>query len=145
MVKKPKEKKFDFWQDNSMNFLEMALRTDKIGRLDNPDGYGKNTRECGDTIELFLDIRKGRIASACFVVEGCLNTIACANTVIDMAEGKTAAQAWKISVEKVVDFLETLSPKETHCAELAVRALQLALSDSKKNKRDPWKKMYTKH
>jgi len=137
--------KFDFWNDHSQKYLEMALNRERLGRLEHPDGYGKTTAECGDTIEVFLNIRNGRIASACFDADGCLHTIACANTVMSMAEGRTAAQAWGIKPEQVLDYLETLPLKEVHCAELAVGALRLALSDFRKNERAPWKKMYMKY
>jgi nitrogen fixation NifU-like protein len=47
-------KDFDFWQDNSLHFLEMAFRYDRRERIQYPDGYGKRTGECGDTVEMFL-------------------------------------------------------------------------------------------
>ena len=30
----------DFWQDHSLNYLEMAFRHDRRKRVTNPDGYG---------------------------------------------------------------------------------------------------------
>ena len=51
-------KEFDFWQDHSLHYLEMAFRHDRRERLQNPDGYGKRTEECGDTVEMFLCNRK---------------------------------------------------------------------------------------
>ncbi len=127
-----KERKFDFWQDHSMRYLEMAYQQDKKGRLENPDGYGKRTGECGDTIEMFLTVVNGRIKEVIFDTDGCLNTNACANTVSLMAEGKTVDQAWNLTVDDVVDFLETLPSNEIHCAELAIGSLYLALSDYQK-------------
>ncbi|RJP81385.1 MAG: iron-sulfur cluster assembly scaffold protein [Desulfobacteraceae bacterium] len=129
-------KNFDFWQDHSAHYLEMALGWDRRERIRNPDGYGKRTGECGDTIEMFLIIRDGRIQYASFEADGCMNTSACANTVIHFAEGKTIEEAWDISTEMVVGYLETLPPDEVHCAELAVGAFYLALSDTEKKKDD---------
>lgn len=136
------DEKFDFWQDHSAHYLEMAYRTDKRERIETPDGYGKRTGLCGDTVEMFLTVRGDRIRSASFDVEGCLNTIACANTVVLMIEGKTTSQAWEISTENIVDYLATLPSKQAHCAELAVGALYLALSDWETMKKHPWKKVY---
>ncbi len=127
-----KEEQFDFWQDHSMHYLEMAYRRDKRGRLEKPDGYGKRTGECGDTIEMFLSVADGRIREVIFDTDGCLNTNACANTVSLMAEGKTIDQAWSLTVDDIVDFLETLPSNETHCAELAIGSFYLALSDYQK-------------
>ncbi len=141
---KKNEKEFDFWQDHSLKYLEMAYQRDKIERIENPDGYGKRTGDCGDTIEMFLTVHDDQICSASFYADGCLNTVACANTVVSMTEGKTIAQAWEITAENIVDYLETLPSQETHCAELAVGALYLALSDYREVKKAPWKKLYKK-
>ncbi len=130
MMDKTNDRKNDnFGLQYSSHFLEMASRTDKKVRIETPDGYGKRKGQCGDTIEIFLTVCDGQISTASFDADGCLNTIACANTVILMIEGKTIAKAWEITTEKVVDYLETLPSKEAHCAELAVGALYLALTD----------------
>ncbi|OQX28052.1 MAG: iron-sulfur cluster assembly scaffold protein [Desulfobacteraceae bacterium IS3] len=132
----------DFWQKHSLKFLEMAFRTDRHERAEHPDGYGKRTGECGDTVEIFLSVRDNSIRSVSFIVNGCMNTNACANTVADMAEGKSLDQAWEITPESVAAYLETLPPDHIHCAELAVGALYLALSDCRDKSRNPWKKLY---
>ena len=134
------KKKFNFMQDHSRNFLEMAYRSDKIERIEKPDGYGKRTGVCGDTIEIFLTFENDKIETASFHAQGCVNTVACSNTVVTMAEGKTIEEAWSITPEKVTEFLETLPSRETHCAELAVGAFYLALSDLRDTKNSSWKK-----
>jgi nitrogen fixation NifU-like protein len=136
------EKSFSFWQDHSLHYLEMAFRSDKREIPRNPDGYGKRTGECGDTVEMFLLVRNGRIRSVSFDTDGCLNTNACANTVAHLAEGKTLEKAWEINPDKVIDYLETLPPEQHHCAELSVGAFYLALSNFKELKRHSWKKLY---
>jgi nitrogen fixation NifU-like protein len=73
-----------------------------------------------------------------------MNTAAAANTVIHLAECKAVDQAWDISPETVFNYLETLPEDHFHCAELAVGALYLALSDLQENRRSPWKKTYRK-
>jgi len=133
----------DFWQNHSLRFLEMVFQANKREVLRNPDGYGKSSRgECGDTIEIFLTLRDGRIASASFETNGCLYTLASANAVVHMVEGKTIEDAWEITPEEVMDYLETLPRAEKHCAQLAVRTLQHALLDARENQRHPWKKFY---
>ena len=135
---------FNFLRDHSVNYLKMAFQYDKRERLRNPDGYGKNTGECGDTIEMFLCIRRGRIQSVSFYTDGCINTTACCNTVARLVEGKSVKKAWGITPENVINYLQTLLPENYHCAELAVGALYLALADYQENCRDPWKKLYKK-
>lgn len=138
------QKTFDFWQDHSKNYLEMALRTDRRGRIAKPDGYGRRTGDCGDTVEIFLEVQEDCIRSVSYMADGCINTHACANTVAELIEGRTVDQAWQVTPETVVDYLETLPQAEIHCAELAVGALYLALADCRDHQRNPWKKAYRK-
>ena len=124
------KKHFDFWQEHSLRFLEMALRTDNLEVLINPCGYGKSTGACGDTVEIYLEVKYGRIRRATFQSNGCLNTVACANTVLHLIQEKTLKDAWDVTPEDVVTYLETLPAVETHCAELAVDALYRALANA---------------
>jgi len=129
----------DFLENHSLKFIEMALKTDRIERVAHPDGYGKRTGDCGDTVEFFLNRQKDIITSVSFSVQGCLNTIACCNTVSRFVENNTVESAWGISPDQVKDFLETLPKGHYHCAELAVGALYLALTDLRHNKINPIK------
>jgi nitrogen fixation NifU-like protein len=126
----------------SERYLEMATRMDKRQTIKNPDGYGKRTGACGDTVEIFLIVRKNSIHSVSFITDGCINTHACANCVAFLAEGKSIAEAWEITPEEVIDFLETLPEENFHCAELAVGAFYLALVNFQEFKHAPWKRLY---
>jgi nitrogen fixation NifU-like protein len=139
------DKKVDFWNHHSEKYLEMALSTEKRGILEQPDGYGKNIGECGDTVIMYLMIQDNIIRHATFDTNGCISTNACANTVSWMVEGKKVGQAWKVKPEDVITYLETLPKENHHCAELAVGALYLALSNYQKTKREPWRKLYLKN
>ncbi len=123
------QKKSDMLKHHSLNFLEMALRTDRIGKVKNPDGYGVKTGECGDTVEFFLVCRENCLSSVSFYSVGCVNTNACCNTVAKFAQGRTIDEAWEIEPDHVADFLETLPENHFHCAVLAVGALYRALAD----------------
>ena len=136
------EKSFDFYQDHSRHYLEMALGTEKMGAVRNPDGYGKKTGQCGDTVEMFITVTPEAIRHINYATDGCLNTAACANTVAHLAEGKTLDEAWEILPEHVIEFLETLPEDHHHCAELAVGAFYLALANVRETARQPWKKLY---
>ena len=134
----------DFWQNQSLPFLEMALRTDKREILRNADGYAKTARECGDTVEIFLVVRNGRIQAASFETDGCLFAVVCANAAVHLVQGKTLQEGLALSLENIIDYLETLPPEEYHCAEQAIRVLHLAIADALENERQPWKKFYTR-
>lgn len=119
----------NFWQDHSLEYLEMAFKTDFQERVEHPDGHGKKTGECGDTVEFFLMADNGVLTSVTYDVHGCRNTNACANTVVSFAKGKSVDEAWNITHEDVSAFLKTLPASDNHCAELAVGAFYLALRD----------------
>ena len=131
-----------FWQSHSIKFLEMAFRADRQERLQHADGHGKKTGDCGDSIEFFLMVKDDCIETAAYALNGCLNTNACANTIIELIEGKPLDAAWEINPEDVAAHLESLPPHHFPCAELAVGALYLALADVREKQRAPWKKMY---
>ncbi len=132
----------DFWKNHSEKFLEMAFRTDRRERLENANGYGKRTGDCGDTIEIFLIIENSRLERISFDINGCVNTQACANTVAELAEGKLVEEAWAIAPDDIEAYLETLPPDHKHCAELAVGAFYRALANYNEIKQSPWKKLY---
>jgi nitrogen fixation NifU-like protein len=91
---------------------------------------------------MYLSIGNGRIRLVSYETNGCMNTNACANTVAELAEGRKVAKAWEITPEDVVAYLETLPPENTHCAELAVGAFYLALTNWQELQRQPWKKLF---
>lgn len=139
------ESRSDFLKGHSLHFLEMASRTDKRGVVQHPDGYGKRAGTCGDTVEIFLTIHKQRIQSVIFDTDGCIHTHACCNTLVYLAEGKTLADAWKITPDDVINYLETLPSDHVHCAELTIGAFYLALANNKEIEKSPWKKWYQSH
>ncbi len=126
------ERESDCLQEHTMQFLEMAFRSDRRKVIQNPDGYGKNKGSCGDTIEIFLTVRGGRIESVYYETDGCLNTNACCNTLAEMSEGKSLEDAWEIYPDTLIEYLQTLPPENHHCAELALGAFYLALADYEK-------------
>jgi nitrogen fixation NifU-like protein len=46
------ENSYSSFQDHSKNFQNMVSRVERYGELEKPDGYGKRTGDCGDTIEM---------------------------------------------------------------------------------------------
>lgn len=136
------EKELEPEHKYSLRFLEAAFRTDHLERMAHPDGYGKRTGDCGDTIEIFLSVQENLIRRICFDVNGCMNTAACGNAIVCLAEGKSPDDAWRITPEKVAQYLETLPPDHFHCAELATGALYLALTYYRKLQCNCWKKKY---
>ncbi len=122
-----------FLEKHSEKFLRMALDANRHQKVFRPDGYGKNTGDCGDTVEMSIVTMKRVISQVYLQIDGCVYTNACANTVAQLVEGKSIEEAWEVSPEQVIEYLETLPEESYHCAELAVGALFLALTDFNRN------------
>lgn len=131
-----------FWQSHSLKYLECAFRSDRQETVHRADGHGKKTGDCGDTVEFFINTKADRLNAVSYAVNGCMNTNACANAVIDLAEGRTMDEAWEITPDMVSTYLESLPEDHFHCAELAIGAFYLALADAKRNLKSEWKKAY---
>ncbi|HPC04933.1 MAG TPA: iron-sulfur cluster assembly scaffold protein [Syntrophales bacterium] len=99
------------------------------GLLDRPDGYGKIAGSCGDTVEMFLRVRNGKVEEARFMTDGCFFTIAACDTAVSMAVGATLADCLKINQDAILKHLEKMPEDHVHCAHLAARAFHKALRD----------------
>ena len=113
----------------SAKFQKMASRTDRYGILENPDGYGKRTGDCSDTIEIYFFVLEDQIQMLTFQVDGCASTVACGNAVSLLIEGRTINDSWQLTPEDIIEYLENLPPDHYHCAELAVGAFYRALTN----------------
>jgi len=134
--------------DNEMNFsLSQELRhrfsdASFLGDIQVPDGYAYVRADCGDALEVFLSIRDRQIQKARFDTLGCGFTVACASMAMEMAEGRTLAEAMRIAPKQIVKALEGLPLSHEHCAELAVVTLKKAIEDYLIRSKEPWKKLY---
>lgn len=84
---------------------------------------------CGDMMTLYLKIKDQKILDAKIKTFGCAAAIACSSVTTELVIGKTIAEAWKITKEKVAAELGGLPPIKAHCSNLAVDALQKALDN----------------
>jgi len=124
-----KNKPFDFWNDHSLEFLEMAMKRDFQENVKACDGYGKSIRDCGDTIEFFL-IKKNEVLDAIsYDLKGCLFSHACVNTIIKLAQHQTIEAARRITADDIIVYLKTLPKAEKHCATHAISAFRNALDN----------------
>jgi nitrogen fixation NifU-like protein len=128
----------------SDRFLEHASHYDHAGMPENYDATGASTGECGDTVQFFLSARAGRVTEARFLIDGCMNTLACANAVVFLVGGKSVAAAWEITEDTVIEELGGIPEGHRHCAELAAGALYKTLRNLAEVEKDPLEKMYRK-
>ena len=119
-----------------------ALNPSLLGEISVPDGYAHVTGDCGDSMEVFLEVRDRRIRQARFDTLGCGFTLACGSMAMEMAEGETVSDAMRIDASKITLALGGLPVTHEHCAELAVETLRKAIQDYLYRGNEPWKKLY---
>ena len=122
--------------------IDHAMNPRNVGNLQNADGFASITGPCGDTMEIWLKLREDQIQEATFWTDGCGTTIAAGSMTTELAKGKTAGDALKVTQQEVLDALGGLPEESEHCALLATNTLKEAVKDYLANKREPWKKPY---
>ena len=125
------------WGMNSPNVAVPCL-----GYIENPDGYAYLRGECGDSLEVFVSVTDRTVSRARFDALGCEYTLACGNAAMELAEGQTFADAFRISPRDICVRVGDLPESHMHCAELAVDTLRKALEDSLARQDGDWKKLY---
>jgi len=110
--------------------LQHFLQPKNIGKLQNPDGFAQiGNMVCGDQLDFFLKVEKGKIKDVKFLSFGCASNIATASIMTEKIKGMTIAQAKKYNWQKIVTELGGLPRQKIHCSVMAVQGLQKAISD----------------
>ena len=120
----------------SEKFKNEFMKPENIGRIEDSDCYVSVTGVCGDTIEIYLVVRNGKISDIRFMTDGCGATITCASYVTRIVKGQSLEEALRIKPEDVDRYFEGLPEEHIHCAKLAVITLKAAIEkyQSKLNK-----------
>ena len=100
-----------------------------MGTLDHPDGHAKIKGTCGDSIEIFLKFKNGRVTKASFQTDGCGPSVVCGSYAAEMAIGKEPDEIVEITGNTILEKLGGLPEENEHCAFLAAESLQQALHD----------------
>ncbi len=100
-----------------------------MGVMDNPDGYGRITGSCGDTIQIFLKFENEKVKKALFQTDGCGSSAVCGSFAAELALGKSPDEIVDITGESILNKLESFPEEDKHCAFLSAEALQDAVND----------------
>jgi nitrogen fixation NifU-like protein len=109
--------------------FERWLKPLYAGVLPNPEGYGRLTGTCGDTMEIFLRFEEDRVKNATFQTDGCGSSTVCGSFAAEIAHGKNPDEIAEITGEMILEILGGLPKDNRHCAFLAAETLQEALND----------------
>jgi nitrogen fixation NifU-like protein len=132
--------------DNSFKELEQSIMEDmkkaysektidhflnprNLGRNTAPDGVGRITGPHGNTMEIYLKVKDGKVINASFWTDGCGCCIASGSMVTELAKGKSVLEAQNITQQDVLDALGGLPEDDLHCALLAANTLKEAIKD----------------
>jgi nitrogen fixation NifU-like protein len=83
---------------------------------------------CGDRVRMMMRVNDGLIAAARFAGDSCAICTASADVVAESIEGKSPAEATKLTSEDVLTILQTdVRPTRLRCVTLPLTVLQQAL------------------
>ena len=100
-----------------------------MGAIDNPDGYGRVTGSCGDTIQIFLKFENNKVKKALFETNGCMSSTVCGSFAAELSLEKSPDEILDITGESILKKMGGLPEEDQHCAFLSAAALQAALND----------------
>ena len=125
--------------------IDHFLNPRNLGQIESPDGFGRVTGPCGDTMEIYLRINGGMITNATFLTDGCGPSIASGSMATELIKGKSIVEAQNISQDDILSALGGLPEESQHCALLAANALKETVRDYLAFKNEPWKRLYKVH
>jgi len=111
------KKGFDRWRNPKWN-----------GKIDNPDGYARVAGECGDTMEIYLKFENNRVSKASYFTDGCASSMVSGSFAAELTLGRDPDELADITAETVLSAIGRLPEKDLHCATLAARTVQEALT-----------------
>jgi len=111
----------------SATVIEEAHNPRNLGRMTEPDAYGRVRGWCGDTMEIYLRLNGKRIKEATFMSDGCGPSVACGSKLTAMVQGTSLEEAGEIKPQDLLAALDGLPEESVHCTELAVSTLQNAI------------------
>ncbi|MEN8148904.1 MAG: iron-sulfur cluster assembly scaffold protein [Planctomycetota bacterium] len=120
----------------SETVVDHWLHPRNFGPMDHPDGHARVEGECGDSMDIFLRVRDGRIVLASFLTDGCITSIAAGSMAVKLAGGVDLAAARTVSDDAILDALGGLPEESEHCALLASNTLHAAVEDHGRSRQD---------
>ncbi len=98
------------------------------GRLPDASAVGiVDDRATDNYVSIYLRIEDGRIQAASFRTLGCSACIAASSITTELVRGRSLEEARALDAAAIDHALGGLPAEKRHCAELAARALALAL------------------
>lgn len=97
--------------------------------IENPDGIAKVVGNCGDTMEIGLKFKDGRVENTHHWSNGCSFSKNCVQTAANLARAKTIEELKQINMVSIMDEVGQLPETHLHCAQLAEITLQRSVEN----------------
>jgi NifU-like protein involved in Fe-S cluster formation len=94
----------------------------------------KTNPVCGDHLVMMIEIEAGRVKAARWRASGCPPTLAAADCLVEMIEGRDLGVATAITPEEIMARFEGFPKTSRHAAQLAVDAVREAIAVASKAK-----------
>lgn len=91
--------------------------------LEDPDGIAKIVGNCGDTMEIALNFKNGRVTASHHWTNGCSFSQHCVETAANLAHNKTIEELKQINMVTIMEVTGQLPDTHLHCAQLAETTL----------------------
>ena len=132
----------DMRKTYSEKVIDLFLNPRNLRQIESPDGFGRVTGPCGDTMEIYLRVNGGKITNATFLTDGCGSSIASGSMATELIEGKSVVEAQNIGKDDILNALGGLPEESQHCSLLAANTVKEAVRDYLALKNEPWKRLY---
>ncbi len=110
--------------------LEHFQNPRNVGEISDADGVGTvGNARCGDIMQMYIKVHRGKITDAKFKTFGCGAAIATSSILTERIKGATLDEALKISEDTAGEVLAQLPEEKVPCFTLATDALKLAIDE----------------
>ena len=97
--------------------------------IENPQGIAKVSGNCGDTMEIGLQIEDNIVSSTHSWTDGCAYSKLCVEAAAMLARDKHISEVKKINMVSIMELVGQLPETHLHCAQLAEITLQKSIED----------------
>lgn len=102
--------------------------------LENPDAIAKIVGNCGDTMEIALNFKKGRVTATHYWTNGCSFSKHCVEAAAKLTHGKNIDELRQINMITIMELTGQLPETHLHCAQLAETTLHQSVDNYLKRK-----------
>ena len=105
-----------------------------LGEIKRADASLEYTGPCGETMRLYLKIKKGLIKNVKFQYVGCAGAACCGSALCKLAKDKTIEEAKNITQEEILKHLKASPIEYFDCPLLAVETLKKVIREYENKK-----------